>query len=167
MPDDRPIINPMRFTFIVQAGAEAKASTATIWAEIRGYVEEQGGRLDRQAWETVNRLRSVYAQQRITTERFLKAPPETPFDTRFAAPEVNMRPIEVRDILPEYLARFNLNYIDRNGDRQTRKVTYRGVWEHGLSVGDVAEKVARAAEGFALDYGISYESHSIINLVMV
>lgn len=151
---------------IVKAGATARATTATIAHEIRGWAAEQGRVLGPDWWAEVNRMRSIFVAQRNATERFARATPDTPFDSRFLEPALNMRAPELRDIQPRYLAEVRLDVLKANGEIETRYASIQGVLRPGLLVSDITDELAGAAEHLGERYGGTLDSFSLSTIML-
>lgn len=138
---------------VIQAGAAVRASTAEIWSEIRGFAADQGMQLGAGVLQAVNEMRSIATAQRRSAETFNKASADQLFTRAMAAPEINARSQVQQSLTPEYLVRFDLTYMDPAGQQVTRTVSMRDTWYPDMTVQDVHDAVAEAAEGLALDYG--------------
>lgn len=138
---------------IIQAGVSVKASTAELWAEIRGFASEHGLQLGPGAFAAVNEMRGIAASMRRGAETFQAAERERGFDPSMAPPDISTRSPGAQLAQPEYLARFDLTYLDPTGEEVTRTVSMRDVWRPGMTVGDVYDAVQEAGEGLSLDYG--------------
>lgn len=152
---------------VVQAGASVRASTAEIWAEIRGFAADQGQTLSRGVLQAVNEMRSIATAQRVSSERFARADPTELFSRAMAAPEINARSQVSQQLQPEYLVRFDLTYTDPAGQMVTRTVSMRDTWYPDMTVQDVHDAVAEAAEGLALDYGSGLAGYGNLRPVSV
>lgn len=138
---------------IIEAGTAVRASTSELWAEIRGAASEAGLSIGQAGFSLVTQLRSEAAARRNGYEAFQASALEARFSQAMRAPEANIRAQAVRDVQPEYLVRFDLTYTTVGGEIETRTVSLRDVLRPGMTVGDVYDSVAEAAEGLARDYG--------------
>lgn len=138
---------------IIEAGAAVRASTGELWAEIRGAAAEAGLSIGQAGFGIVNELRSGATARRRSAERFQRTPMSATFGPDLRAPEINVRSLAVQAVQPQYLVRFDLTYLGPDGETATRTVSMRDDWRPGMTVGDVHDAVAEAAEGLANDYG--------------
>jgi hypothetical protein len=145
---------------VIESAATARASTAGLWAELRPRLGEAGllteggaNTLGRTGWQIVNEIRSRAVARRNGYQRFQRADPNQLFDNTMAAPEENLRPAAQRAIFPEYLARFDIQFVNNDGDLEVKTVSLRKDWVPGMTVQDVMDDVGAAAEGLALEYG--------------
>lgn len=137
---------------IIESGAAVRASTAELWAEIRGAVGEAGLSVGRPGWQIVNELRSAASARQIGYRRFQAADDSDLFTPRLAAPDLYQRTTDIRDLFPEFLVRFDLTGTDQAGEEWTRTVSMRSAWAPGMTVADVKAAVDDAAEGLAIKY---------------
>lgn len=153
---------------VIQASAEERATTAELWAELRPAMAEQELASGTAAWQAVNEMRSVAVAQRNGWERFTRAAlgrdwrtarldpsrwadlhpgaADSVFTSDHAAPEINMRPVESREISPEYLVRYQAHFVDLEGAERSAWLTMRDTWPPGLTVAEVVDAVHAAAE---------------------
>ena len=155
------------FWGIIQAGVSVRASTSELWAEVRGFASEHGLQLGQGAFAAVNEMRGLAASMRRGAETFQAAGREAGFNPSMAPPDISTRPPGARLAQPEYLVRFDLTYRDPSGEEVTRTVSMRDSWRPGMTVGDVQDAVAEAAEGLSLDYGQGLVGFSNMRPVMV
>lgn len=138
---------------LIESGVAVRASTAELWANIRAELTDKGVESIPNAWQVVNELRSEAAARRTGYERFQRAPMEAEFTRAFAAADPNVRAEADFALLPRYLARFDLTFIGPDGEQTTKTVSARDYWFPGMTVGDVHDMVADAAEGLTNKYG--------------
>lgn len=138
---------------VIQAGVAVRASTAELWAEIRGFASEHNIPLGQGAFAAVNEMRGMAAGIRRGAETFQAADPEQAFTVNMAPADIALRSEGARLAQPEYLVRFDLTFTDPGGDIVTKTVSMRDAWRPGMTVSDVYDAVADAAEGLGLDYG--------------
>jgi hypothetical protein len=138
---------------IIESGTMVRATTAQLWAEVNGAIAELGLARPANIGQIVSELRSESTARRIGYETFQAAGRESEFTRSMAANEANIRPESVRAILPEYLVRFDLTFTAPDGSQQTLTVSMRDTWRPDMTVGDVHDAVAEAAEGLANEYG--------------
>lgn len=132
----------------IQGSAFARASTAEMWEAIRGFAEDNNYVLGPGAWAAVNEMRSIAAGQRNGMEWFARATDEELLDPNRLGSSINARDPSVANLLPEYVATFNMSFTDPDTGVQipiTR--TMRDTWAPGMTVGDVRQAVSEAAEG--------------------
>lgn len=137
----------------IEAGTAVRAGPAEMWAELRPALAEAGLSIGQAGLDIVRELWSAAVARRTGYQRFAKAAPDALFSQNMVAPDMAIRPAEVRNLLPEYMVRFDLTYTAPDGTEATRTVTMRDSWRPGMTVGDVYDAVAEAAEGLGLDYG--------------
>ena len=152
---------------VIEAGVQVRAPTGELWAELRPRLAEAGLDVGRRGWQIVNELRSGATARRGGYERFQAATPEQLFDYTMAAPDLNVRDPQSRALMPQYLARFDLTYLDQNGEQVTKTVSRLDIWQQGMTVQDVLDAVAEAAEGLGLEYGQSVVGFSNVRPVMI
>lgn len=137
----------------ISAGAAVRASTKEIWDQVKAFAAQNDLTLETGIGRAVNELRSLAVAQRRGAETFNKAAADQLFTRAMAAPEINARSQVAQSLTPEYLVRFDLTYMDPSGQQVTRTVSMRDTWYPDMTVQDVHDAVAEAAEGLALDYG--------------
>ena len=159
---------------IIEAAASVRASTQELWNELRpalveaGFVDPRGGmHIGSAGLDIVRQLRSEAVSRRVGYERFQRADTGDLFTWQMAAPAQNVRSATQRAIQPEYLARFDLTYLDPSGSQRTQVVSLRDVWTPGMTVGDVYDAVQEAAEGLALSYGQGLVGVANVRPVMI
>lgn len=153
---------------------EGRGDNQTVWNRIKPSLEEAGlltergnNVLGRTGVDIVNQIRSRAVARRNGYRQFQRAAPEQIFLNTMAAPEENMRPAAERAILPEALARFDIAFINPAGDEESKTVSVRFPWSPGMTVGDVHDVVAEAAEGLALEYGQQLLGYANVRPVMI
>ena len=152
---------------IVQGATEARLTTAELWSELRDYSSQPGKEYGPGVWQAINEMRSLALAQRNSRDRFQRAALDQVFTPDLAAPEFNMRDPLVRDIFPQYLARFRLDFLDHNDDEAFQTVSVLNVWRPGMTVGDVYADVEVAANSLANEYGAALIGFSDVRPVTV
>lgn len=152
---------------IIEAGVAVRATTSELWTEIRGSTTEAGVPITNRGFALVRQMRKEAVARRKGYERFQAADPQQAFTTTMAAPDMNVRSAMVRDVSPEYLVRFDLTFAGPDGTPTTRTVSVHDIWRPGMTVGDVQDSVAEAAEGLALDYGQGLIDFANLRPVMI
>lgn len=139
-----------------------RASTAQVFAAVNQAAEDAGFDTGPGLWQAVNEMRSMAAVMRNGAEAFQAANPDATFTWQLAPLDINARDPETRALFPEYLVRFDMTYLDDQGEEVTSTKTMRGDWAPGMTVQDVLGEVNEAAEGLAMEYGV--ELISVDNL---
>lgn len=151
----------------IESAAAVRAKPAEFWAEIRGALTEAGLWQPGAMQRVIGPMWSAAIARRTAYEQFNKAAPNTPFTSNLAAPDMNMRPADIRNLHPEFLVRFDLTFIDPTGEQVTKTVAVRDDWRPGMTVGDVYSAVADAAEGLGMDYGQGVVSYGNLRPVVI
>lgn len=151
----------------IQAGRAAGLNQQQIWDAIRSERDRLGTKLSFQAAQWVSRLTGIAGRQEAGYTRFNQADRSELFTRAMAAPEINARSLVAQSLNPGYLVRFDLTYLDPAGNQVTKTVSMRDDWTPDMTVGDVIDRVAEAAEGLALDYGQGLIGYSNLKPVSV
>lgn len=133
----------------IEAAAAVRATTSELWAEIRATAQESGLAIGQAGFRMVQSMRSAATARRNASERFQKASPEQLFTTDHAAPDMNVRSLAAREVMPEWLARTDVTYTDILGRSATKTVSVKGQWTRGLTIGDVRDAVYRGVQSMS------------------
>lgn len=152
---------------VINAGAQARASTADIWAAVRGEAERLGITDLSGGFVAVNEYRSIYAGQRNAATAFGGASDAELFTRAYAPEDINARNLADQALFPEYMVRFDMQVIDQDGNPTIRTVTMKDTWLPDMTVGDVRQAVLESAAGLANDYGITLTGVSLLQPVSV
>lgn len=161
MPRDPTRATRADIAAIVEAGTWARASTASIWTELRGWATDAGKHLPADTWQTVNEFRKVFTTQRAGGARFNRAADHQVLTPQLAPLELNPRPDMARDVSREWLAQARLTFVNAQGEEESTHVSIRDVWFPGMTVGDVRDAVEAAATAMAFEYGTDYVGHTV------
>lgn len=139
-----------------------RASTSQVFGAVYQAAENAGFDTGPGLWQAVNEMRSLAATMRNGAEAFQAAEPDSTFTWQLSPLDINARDPETRALFPEYLVRFDMEYMTEEGEILVGVKTMRGDWAPGMTVQDVLGEVNEAAEGLANEYGV--ELISVANL---
>ena len=137
----------------VQAGVEAGLDQASIWAEIKGSDAYSNLTSRAGVLPAVQRMRSIAGGLKRGWDRFQRAADEDLFTQAMAAPDINVRGEPARLATPEFIARFEVQFEDDEGNVQYKTMGLRDIWQQGTTVGDIRALVAERAEGMLQENG--------------
>lgn len=115
-------------------------------------------------FQEVNQLRSAAAGVRNAAERFDRAPDTNAIDARMIGVVPYARSLDARNDQPIYQVGVNLHTTDLDGNTDTRFVYVRFTGQMNLTKGDLLQLVQQDAEQMALDYGVQYAGHDVLEL---
>lgn len=150
----RPAPKPAAFWGPIQAAVRQRATTAEIWDAIRGYAADQNVPLPAGLFGEVNRMRSLAAGLRISSERLASARPDDAITSRMVGTQLYARNALERALGPAYHIRFELSTTGPDGPSiGWYTVEYSG----GVpaTVGQLMAELEQYAEGLADSYGVA------------
>lgn len=160
---DRPTAKPTAFWGPIQGAVRAKASTAEIWQTLRDYASRSGTELPPGMFAEVNRMRSLAAGLRVSSERLGRAREGDAITGSLVGRQIYGRSDMERSLAPAYHVRFELTTQTADGP-QTGWYTLEYGGSLPSTVGQLMAEVGFYAESLADSYGTAFGELGSIEL---
>lgn len=158
----------LRYFGAIQGAVDRRASTADIWAAIRGASESFGVETAGIDVKAVNVLRSYAADIRNKTENLTAAPDFHAIDGSHISTAPWARPLEQRDAIGKWQARFEHVTLDDGViSRDYRTVIFSGQLPGDGSVGTLRSEVESDAAELANKYNLEHVGIGDITLMAI
>lgn len=157
-------LSALQYWGAARGAAAQRVSTADFYAALNNAAASFGAESHGLTFQQVNQLRSAAVGVRNAAERFQRAPEVNAIDARMIGVVPWARGLDARNALPIYQVGINLHTVDLDGNQDTRFVYVRFTGQLDITKSDLLTFVQQDAEQMALDYGVQYAGHDVLEL---